>query len=55
MMDSPICINCKEDALSKCYSNEGRREVFISGYCEQCFDKLFDESNFPGPTPEDLE
>ena len=35
-----ICIQCKEEALSKCYSDAGRREYYISGMCEKCFDEL---------------
>lgn len=38
-----ICINCKEPAFSKCYSDTGRSEYGISGMCEQCFDKMFAE------------
>lgn len=38
-----ICINCKEYALSKCYSAAGRREYYISGLCEECFDNIFNE------------
>lgn len=41
--DNNICIICKEPALSKCYSDAGLREYGISGICETCFDKLFDE------------
>ena len=40
--DKGICINCKEVALPKCYSEAGRREYLISGMCEQCFDKITD-------------
>ena len=35
-----ICINCNEWALNKCYSEAGKREFFISGMCEECFDKI---------------
>lgn len=35
------CIQCKELALPKCYSGEGRKEYSISGLCEVCFDSLF--------------
>lgn len=38
-----LCISCKQDALSKCYSDAGRREYQISGLCEECFDALFKE------------
>lgn len=38
-----ICISCREPAMSKCYSDLGRREYFISGMCEECFDELFRE------------
>lgn len=35
-----LCINCKRPALDHCYSAAGRREFQISGYCEECFDKI---------------
>jgi hypothetical protein len=38
-----LCIQCKEPALPKCYSDAGRREYRISGVCEDCFDKMFAE------------
>jgi len=41
--NNPICLNCGRPALEHCYSNAGRREVFISGICEECFDKMFKE------------
>ena len=37
-----LCVQCKEPAISKCYSEAGRREYRISGMCETCFDSLFD-------------
>lgn len=39
----PICWNCQEPALPKCYSDAGREEVRISELCEERFDKLFGE------------
>jgi hypothetical protein len=38
-----ICIECKEPALEKCYSEAGRKEYSISGLCEQCFDIICKE------------
>lgn len=35
-----ICIQCKEPALPKCYSDAGRKEYTISGLCEKCFDEI---------------
>lgn len=35
-----ICIQCKEPAIPKCYSEAGRREFQISGLCEKCFDEI---------------
>lgn len=40
-----ICLECKEPALPKCYSNTGRKEYGISGLCEQCFDELTKEED----------
>lgn len=36
-----ICIQCKQPAIPKCYSEAGRREYRISGLCEECFDENF--------------
>jgi hypothetical protein len=36
-----ICVLCRQPPTF--YSEAGRREYQISGYCEPCFDKLFDE------------
>jgi hypothetical protein len=41
--DKGTCIACKLPALPRCYSDAGRREYGISGMCELCFDKMFDE------------
>ncbi len=38
-----ICIRCHRPALEHCYSAAGRREVAISGMCEECFDEIFKE------------
>ena len=37
-----ICLQCKQEALPRCYSNAGRREYLISGLCEVCFDAVFE-------------
>jgi hypothetical protein len=34
------CINCEKNAMENCYSEAGRREYYISGLCEKCFDKI---------------
>ena len=38
-----ICVECKQPALPKCYSEAGRKEYNISAMCEVCFDALFAE------------
>ena len=38
-----VCLNCGKPALERCYSDAGRREFLISGFCELCFDKMFEE------------
>lgn len=36
-----ICIAChRPEPLSRCYSPAGRREYYISGLCEECFDSI---------------
>jgi hypothetical protein len=46
-----ICVDCKlPDALSRCYSDLGRKEYYISGMCERCWDALMSdasEEDFP--------
>lgn len=39
-----ICIECKQpNPLSRCHTYLGKKEYYISGMCEECFDKLFAE------------
>lgn len=38
-----LCIACGRPALERCYSEAGRREYYISGQCEPCFDSLYDD------------
>ena len=38
-----ICIECRQPALANCYSDAGRKEFRISGLCEKCFDKTFED------------
>ena len=38
-----ICFQCGRIAKEHCYSEAGLREVEISGLCEECYDKLFEE------------
>lgn len=44
-----ICIKCKENWEPKTHTELGRREYRISGYCEDCWDAMFDigDSDFP--------
>jgi hypothetical protein len=44
-IDKGICLECKEPAIPKCYSDAGRREYHISGLCEPCFDKITREED----------
>lgn len=37
-----ICIDCKQPALPKCHTFEGRKEYQLSAMCEECFDKMVD-------------
>ena len=42
-IDKGVCIQCKEPALEKCYSEAGRKEYKMSGLCEPCFDGITKE------------
>lgn len=42
-VESGCCIECKLPALPRCYSEAGKREFRISGMCEICFDKMFED------------
>jgi len=35
-----VCIQCKQPAMSYCYSDAGVREYQVSGLCEKCFDQI---------------
>lgn len=35
-----ICWRCGRTAYEHCYSPAGRKEVGISGLCEECFDTI---------------
>lgn len=37
------CIHCNQDAEGRCTTEAGRREYLISGFCEICFDKCFED------------
>ena len=39
-LEQGVCVQCKEAALPKCYSDLGRSEYTISGLCESCFDEI---------------
>lgn len=39
-IEKGLCIQCRKEAIPKCYSDAGRREYKISGLCEQCFDEI---------------
>ena len=41
--DNVICFQCGRIAKEHCYTEAGLREVEISGLCEECYDKLFEE------------
>ena len=35
-----LCIRCRCQAVPRCYSAAGVKEVDISGWCEPCFDEV---------------
>ena len=37
-LEKGVCLQCKELAIPKCYSEAGKKEYSISGLCERCFD-----------------
>ena len=39
-----ICFQCGRIAKEHCHTPAGLREVEISGLCEECYDKLFEEN-----------
>ena len=39
-IEKGVCIQCKEKAKPRIYSQAGEDEYFISGLCEQCFDSI---------------
>lgn len=39
-IEKGICVQCRELAMPKCYSDAGIREYPISGLCELCFDEI---------------
>jgi hypothetical protein len=39
------CVQCKNPAEARCYSEAGRREYQISGLCEKCFDEICGAEN----------
>lgn len=38
-----LCPECGRVALEHCYTEAGKKEVAISGLCEECFDAMFEE------------
>ena len=38
-----ICWKCGRPAHEHCHTEAGHHEVSISGLCEECFDKMFEE------------
>jgi hypothetical protein len=47
-----LCVKCGQDALSRCTTNAGRKDVSIHGICEVCYDTMWDEPG--GSIEEDL-
>jgi hypothetical protein len=46
-IEQGICVDCKKpNALSRCVTDAGRREYYISGMCEECWTKLFSEEEY---------
>lgn len=41
-----ICYQCGRVAKEHWYTEAGLREVEISGICEECFDKMFEEEEW---------
>jgi len=41
-----VCIHCKNKVKPEFWSPAMQREYKMSGYCEQCWDKLFAEENY---------
>ena len=41
LIEEGKCLQCKEEAIPKCYSEAGVKEYFITHICEECFDAIF--------------
>lgn len=37
-IEKGICLVCKEPAVPRCTTDAGKKEYFISGMCEVCWD-----------------
>lgn len=42
-VQSGTCLICKKPARERCYSEAGLREFELSGMCEPCFDRTFED------------
>jgi len=40
-----LCGACGLPAIPRCYSDDGRKEFYISGLCEICFDEACKEED----------
>jgi len=38
------CVKCGEEALPRCTTEAGRREVDITGMCEICYDAIWTDT-----------
>jgi hypothetical protein len=50
-MAEGVCIQCGENAMENCYSEVGRKEFYISGLCEKCFDSIFEDIDIDESDP----
>ena len=49
------CVQCGEEALPRCTTEAGRRDVEIHGMCEMCYDAMWVDKENPEDPEEDLE
>jgi hypothetical protein len=48
-LDGGVCVKCGLDHVSRCTTDAGKREYWISGLCEICWDEILKDSDSDMP------